>query len=420
MNEIVKNNGVGILKDEINTSDVPIIRSLMVLRKECFGGYMLNPYIPHEMKLDPIRFKIATLCNGEYSLKEIKKNIGDDLAHTKEYIDLMVETTIESFNRCMTVFWRKKKQKRPGQIRFSENDDSSSLTDHRHLSTPMFAIWEITKKCNLRCSHCLSDSGKQFPDELDTRAAKRVIDELEANKIFNLSLSGGEPLMRSDIFELLEYSSRKKIGVELLTNGTLITGETIDRLKNIRLFNVQISIDGIGDTHDNFRCSKGAYKSAVDAIRLLREAGYAVVVSTAVTRQNISQVSELIDMAVNLGVSAYKATRFMPAGRGSKHVAGLELTPMDAKKFDFMLINKKKEVGHKITINSEVIYPWLTNVQENTIAFDVEDTSKIGCTAGNSSLYITSDGKIVPCSFLCNYISDDGRTQALKEIRDIT
>jgi AdoMet-dependent heme synthase len=417
MDEIIEKNCVGLLEKGINNSDVPIIRSFVVLRKEYFGGYIFNPYIPPEIKLDHIRFKVATLCDGKHSLREIKKSIANNLTHSEKYIDLLAESTIKSFNKCLAVFWRKEKLESAQDFELLEND-GSALIDNRQLSAPIFAIWEITGKCNLRCKHCLSNSGKRYPDELNTQEAKRLIDALESAKVFNISFSGGEPLIRPDIFELLEYSSRKKIGIELLTNGTLITKETIDRLKNINLFNVQISIDGIGNTHDNFRGVKGSYKRAVEAIKLLRDAGYAVVISSAVTKQNVLQIPEIIDMAVNLGVSAYKTTLFMPAGRGKNNVAGLELTPMDAKRFAFMLMNKKKEVGDKIIINNEVLYPWLTGIAEDSSSSGVEDASRIGCTAGNSSLYITPDGKIAPCPFLRAFIAGDIRTEELKEIWD--
>lgn len=417
MNELGEKHPSGLFEKERNESNVPIIHSFMVLRKEYFGGYVFNPYIPPEIRLDHIRFKIATLCDGKHTLGEIKKIIRNDLTHTRAYIDLLVDGTINSFNKCFAAYWRKEKLKRPRCFGHIE-DDGSNIRGNRQLSAPIFVIWEITGRCNLRCKHCLSDSGKLFPDELSTQEAKKLIDALEMMKVFNISFSGGEPLIRPDIFELLEYSSQKKIGIELLTNGTLITKEIIDRFENINLFNVQISIDGIGKTHDNFRGINGSYERAVKAIKLLRDANYEVVISSAVTKQNISQVPEMIDIAVDLGASAYKTTLFMPAGRGKSNVDGLVLTPEDAKKFAFMLIDKKKEVGDKIIINNEVIYPWLTGIAENSDLFGIEDSSRIGCTAGNSSLYIVPDGKIAPCPFLREFEAGDIRKENLKEIWD--
>jgi radical SAM protein with 4Fe4S-binding SPASM domain len=320
-------------------------------------------------------------------------------------------------SKSFSIYWREEKLGSPQHFGHIE-DCSSNMKGERQLSAPIFVIWEVTGRCNLRCKHCLSDSGKAHPDELSTQESKNLIDTLETMKVFNVSFSGGEPLTRPDIFELLEYSSQKKLSIELLTNGTMITKEVIDRFENINLFNIQVSIDGIGKTHDKFRGVDGSYKRAVKAIKLLKDANYEVVISSAVSKQNMGRISELIDMAIDLGASAYKTTLFMPAGRGKGNEDGLVLTPKDAKDFAFMLIDKKKEVGDKIVINNEVIYPWLTDIADNSDPPETEDNSKIGCTAGNSSLYIVSDGKIAPCPFLREFDAGDIRKENLKEIWD--
>jgi len=417
MNELNEKDPGGLSQKERKESDVPVIHSHMVLRKEYFGGYIFNPYFPPEIRLDHVRFKIATLCDGRHTLGEIKKFMGSDLTHSREYIDLLVNGTVNSLSKCFTTYWREEKLGSPLDFGYIE-DDASNMRGSRQLSAPIFVIWEITGGCNLRCKHCLSDSGRLCPDELSTQEAKNLIDALEMMKVFNISFSGGEPLIRPDIFELLEYSSRKKIGIELLTNGTLITREIIDRFENINLFNVQVSIDGIGKTHDKFRGIDGSYERAVRAIKLLRNANYEVVISSAVTKQNINQVCEMIDIAIDLGASAYKTTLFMPTGRGKGNVNELILTPEDAKEFAFTLIDKKKEVGDKIIINNEVIYPWLTDIAEKSDPLETADSSKIGCTAGNSSLYIVPDGKIAPCPFLREFEAGDTRKENLKEIWD--
>jgi radical SAM protein with 4Fe4S-binding SPASM domain len=417
MNKLSETKSGGLSQKQRKESDIPVIHSHMVLRKEYFGGYIFNPYFPPEIRLDHVRFKIATLCDGIHTLGEIKKVLLSNLSHSREYIDLLVNNTISSFSKSVAIYWRQEKLESPQDFGLTV-DNTSNIRGDRQLSAPIFVIWEVTGRCNLRCKHCLSDSGTPYQDELTTQEAKNLIDAFEAIKVFNISFSGGEPLIRPDIFELLEYSSRKKIGIELLTNGTLITKEVIDRFENINLFNVQISIDGIGTTHDEFRGIDGAYKRAVKATQLLRDADYEVVISSAVTKQNIGQINELIDIAIDLGASAYKTTLFMPAGRGKGNLDRLVLTPEDAKEFAFMLIDKKEEVEDKIVINNEVIYPWLTDIAENPNPPETKDHSKIGCTAGNSSLYIMPDGKIAPCPFLREFEAGDIRKDNLREIWD--
>lgn len=286
------------------------------------------------------------------------------------------------------------------------------------MSAPLFVIWEITSACNLRCEHCLSDAGKADPNELSTQEAKGIIDALSAMKVFNIAFSGGEPLLRPDIFELLEYASEKRIGIDLLTNGGLITEEVIDRLEKTNIFNVQVSVDGIEDTHDSFRGQKGSYKRALNAIDLLLRNKYNVAINSVVTKQNMNEIPKIIDQAVSLGVKGYKTTLFMPAGRGKSNLEKLLLSPQDVKSFTLTMIEKKKEVSDKINIGVETDYPWLSdpNHREGCSKFDEERSSNVGCTAGSTSLYITSDGKIAPCPFLRKIIAGDTRKDLIPQI----
>jgi MoaA/NifB/PqqE/SkfB family radical SAM enzyme len=302
---------------------------------------------------------------------------------------------------------------------FGFSGDSIAKSD-RILSAPLFVIWEITGLCNLRCEHCLSNAGEPLSNELSTQEAMRLIDYLESMKVFNINLSGGEPLMRPDIFELIDYASQKRFSIDLLTNGALITEEVLNRLEDSNIFNVQVSIDGIGETHDRFRGRDGTYQRAIDAIKLLKNANYNVSISSTVTKQNISEIPRIIDMAIDLGISSFKTTLFMPAGRGKGNMDKLVLTRQDVKDFTCMMIEKKKEVGKKIIIASETEYPWLVEGldKKSLELMKLDDSSKIGCTAGSSSLYINPDGKIAPCPFLRHLTAGDLRENNIREIWD--
>jgi sulfatase maturation enzyme AslB (radical SAM superfamily) len=268
---------------ELKDSSVPVIRSLSVLRNEYFGGYLFNPYL-----------------------------IGEDLDHSQEYVNELVKGTLNLLNNNCSVFWREDKLESPREFIF-HTPSTSQVQKKRQLSAPLFVIWEITGACNLRCKHCLSDAGKKAPDELNTQEVKDLIDVLEKMKVFYVNFSGGEPLVRPDIFEILEYASQKKMGIDLLTNGSLITQEVIDRFENTNIFHVQVSLDGIGGNHDDFRGIDGAFERSIEAIRLLRKANYGVSISSAVTKQNIDEIPKIIDLAVELGADLYKTTLFMSA-----------------------------------------------------------------------------------------------------------
>lgn len=385
---------------------------------------MFNPFMPPEIRLDYIKFRVAVLCDGRHTLTEIKDVMENELEHSKEYVNMLVDGAINSFRNLCAVYWREDKLVNARDFGFFKGDNLKVENNswRRQLSAPLFVIWEVTRACNLKCRHCLSDSGERHPDELNTIEAKKLIDYLAAMKVFNINFSGGEPLVRPDMFELLEYASGKNISIDLLTNGFLITKEVINRLESTNIFHVQVSLDGMEKMHDSFRGIKGSYERAVNAIKLLRGADYEVCVSSTVTRENIDEIPEVIDAVVDLGVSSYKTTLFMPAGRGKRNISELVLTPEDVKKFTFMMIEKKKKVGNKISISSETDYPWLAGDKgskecyEGRTSPEVDDSLKIGCTAGNSSFYITPDGKITPCPFLSKFQAGDIRK---KDIRDI-
>lgn len=397
------------------SSNVPILHSYSVLRRERLGGYIFNIFSSAELRLDHPRFRITKLCDGHHDLDEIKQLLAEELDHSEAYVNRLVDKTLELLQQGFHLYWREAK---PDRYRTLDPQgvpgvDSGSKT----LSAPLFVIWEITGGCNLKCRHCLSDSGRVGRNELSTSECKRLIDDLANMKVFHISFSGGEPLIRKDLFELLDYASKKNIGIELLTNGTLVTDKVIRRLQDINLFTVQVSIDGIGPTHDDFRGLPGAYTRAINAVRLFRDAGYEVVISTAVTKQNLDQIPSIIDKAIELGASAYKTTLFMPAGRGADaNTDDLSMTPEATRHFAFELKKKKEQVGRQIVINNEVLYPWLTGVAEPRETFTPEDETPIGCTAGNSSLYITPDGKITPCPFLQQFVAGDIRTQGIDRI----
>lgn len=392
--------------------DVPILHSYSVLRREWFGGYIFNVFVPAELRLDHVRYRIAELCDGRHDQDEIKRLLAGELGHSAAYLSRLVDVTLESLRQEHHLYWRDSKY--CGSRIEAPEKLSIDNASAKRLSAPLFVIWEVTGGCNLKCRHCLSDSGHMGTDELSTSECRNLIDALADMKVFHISFSGGEPLLRKDIFELLEYASEKNIGIELLTNGTLVTRETIRKLRGINLFTVQVSIDGIGSTHDDFRGLPGAYRQSLDAIRLFRDAYYEVVVSTAVTRRNIDQIPAIIDKSIELGASAYKTTLFMPAGRSAMgSVEDLLMTPEETRRFAHVLEQKKEEVGDQIAVNNEVLYPWLSTVADPMDTFVAEDATLVGCTAANSSLYITPEGKVTPCPFLRDCVAGDVRAQGI-------
>ena len=181
-------------------------------------------------------------------------------------------------------------------------------------------IWNLTRRCNLQCRHCYTvSSDHAFPGELTQGQAMAVLEDLGGFDIPALILSGGEPLMRMDLFEIAERARQMKLYLALSTNGTAIEGETADRVADIGFDYVGISIDGIGATNDWFRGKDGAYDAALAGVRACKARGVKVGLRFTITEQNASQLPELLALAEGEGVDKFYLSHLVYAGRGDKH-----------------------------------------------------------------------------------------------------
>lgn len=185
------------------------------------------------------------------------------------------------------------------------------------LDAPICLTWELTYACNLSCTHCLSSSGRRDPRELTTDEAKAVIDELEAMQVFYVNIGGGEPTVRPDFWELLDYATAHHVGVKFSTNGVRITPEAARQLAGNDYVDVQISLDGAtAEVNDAVR-GAGSYTTALRAMENLADAGMKdFKLSMVCTRHNIAQMDDFKEIADRYGAQL-RLTRLRPSGRGA-------------------------------------------------------------------------------------------------------
>ena len=185
------------------------------------------------------------------------------------------------------------------------------------LDAPICLTWELTYACNLECAHCLSSSGRRDPDELSTDEAKAVIDELQRMQVFYVNIGGGEPTIRPDFWELVEYATAHQVGVKFSTNGAKIDAARAAWLAASDYVDVQISLDGAtAEVNDRVR-GPGSYDMAIRALGSLRDAGFAdAKISVVCTRENIGQLDEFKAIADEYGATL-RLTRLRPSGRGA-------------------------------------------------------------------------------------------------------
>ncbi|GAB2660414.1 mycofactocin radical SAM maturase [Gordonia jinhuaensis] len=187
----------------------------------------------------------------------------------------------------------------------------------RGLDAPICLTWELTYACNLACVHCLSSSGKRDPRELNTDQCKAIIHELQRMQVFYVNIGGGEPTVRPDFWELVDYATDHQVGVKFSTNGLRIDEKVARRLAASDYVDVQISLDGAtAEVNDAVR-GPGSFDMAVRALRNLAEAGFRdAKISVVVTRHNVSQLDEFKALADEFGATL-RITRLRPSGRGA-------------------------------------------------------------------------------------------------------
>lgn len=280
----------------------------------------------------------------------------------------------------------------------------------RGLDAPICLTWELTYACNLSCVHCLSSSGKRDPRELSTRQCMDIIDELERMQVFYVNIGGGEPTVRPDFWELVDYATSHKVGVKFSTNGVRITPEVAGRLAASDYVDVQISLDGAtAEVNDAVR-GTGSYAMALRALSNLAEAGFKdAKISVVVTRHNVDQLDEFAALAARYGATL-RITRLRPSGRG-------------ADVWDQL---------HPTAAQQQRLYNWLVDNGERVLTgdsfFHLAPLGQSGalaglnmCGAGRVVCLIDPIGDVYACPFAIhdrflagNILSDGGFAQVWK------
>jgi mycofactocin radical SAM maturase len=269
------------------------------------------------------------------------------------------------------------------------------------LDSPICLTWELTYACNLACVHCLSSSGRRDPRELSTAECKAVIHELEQMQVFYVNVGGGEPTVRPDFWELVDYATAHHVGVKFSTNGVKITSEAAARLAGSDYVDVQISLDGATPEVNDAVRGPGSYATALRAMQNLADAGFpGFKISVVVTRHNVSQLGDFKAIANRFGAQL-RITRLRPSGRGADTWDELHPTAMQQRE----------------------LYEWLLDHGENVLTGDsffhlAGYGQKLPglnlCGAGRVVCLIDPVGDVYACpfaihdSFLAGNVRNDG------------
>jgi radical SAM protein with 4Fe4S-binding SPASM domain len=250
---------------------------------------------------------------------------------------------------------------------------------------PLSVVWNYTKKCNLKCSHCFSDSyfNQKSKNELTTEEAKRVIDILAANDVVTVNFCGGEPLTREDLFEVIKYTYEKGIYPSISTNATLLTKDICRKLYDSGINSVSISLDSLSPKkHDNLRNTPGALDMAIDGINNAVEFGKFkdLIINTTLADFNFEEIPYIYEYVKNLGITRYYISRILPVGRGKDYI-------------DHDVSHEKKRTVMKFMSDK-----FIENIQNN---YPLEVLGR-GMPYYSRECYNSSEGKYYP---LCEIIT---------------
>jgi radical SAM protein with 4Fe4S-binding SPASM domain len=287
------------------------------------------------------------------------------------------------------------------------------------LYAPFLIVWDFTHKCNLQCKHCYSNSGTIREEELTTKEAISIVDKIADSGVTALAFSGGEPLTRKDFFEVVRHAAYRGLYVSVATNGTLLTKENVQKLKQAGVNYLDISIDGASaKTHDEFRGVPGAFDKAMAGLKNCVEADLCVCIATTATKNNLEEMPAIIDLAEEIGAERFTNFNFVPAGRGKSHY-DQDLSPQEREKLMRYLLARMSK-GCKTTILTTA--PQLARVGlqcqgssgtgEVTMSMAHMQTVKVtkkavpladfigGCGAGRLYCSLSPQGDVHPCVFL--------------------
>jgi len=252
------------------------------------------------------------------------------------------------------------------------------------LSAPLKISMNITKRCNLRCKQCFSDSGELRSKELTTTEIYKLFDDMNKNGTFYICIGGGEPFTRKDLFEILEYGNEKDLAISIVSNGLLLTKEIINKLNNLNLDYLWISFEGLKENHENLR-GIGTFEKTLEKLQLLNKYYKGkTALRMSINKNNIGDIDGLIEIAEKYDIDLIRFTPLLSFGRAKDK----NLVINQEQYIEFL---KKMKNIHSDTIN--IVYP---NMPHNKIWVG---SNGFGCHCGKEAIWIDELGKVSPCIF---------------------
>ncbi len=270
---------------------------------------------------------------------------------------------------------------------------------------PRLIAWEVTRSCNLKCLHCRADAhNEHYEKEFTTQECFKLIDNVAsfANPI--IILTGGEPMMRSDIYDIIEYGTNKGLRMVMAPCGMLVTEESSRKMLKSGIKRISLSIDGADKkSHDTFRGVRGAFDTVINAAKNAKNSGLEFQINTTITKHNYKEIDKILDLAIELGAVSFHPFLLVPTGRAKK-LKNMEISPGEYEEILLWIYNKRESTPLSIkptcAPHYHRIFRQMEKKKESTaVSHGLESMTK-GCMGGQSFAFISHRGIVQICGFL--------------------
>ena len=295
------------------------------------------------------------------------------------------------------------------KMRGADGKVPANMLQFSGINRPL-VVWNVTNRCNLRCKHCyISAEDKSYKDELTTAEAEEFITDLAEMRAPVLLFSGGEPLIRPDLFHLSRFATDKGLRVVLSTNGTLITPEMAKSIKESGMKYVGVSFDGLQDTHDEFRCKPGTFDSAIEGVRNCKKLGIKTGVRFTVNKFNKDDLPGVIDLLESEGIPRFCMYHLVYSGRG-REMVDMDTTIEEKREIIEFLVDRTIELYEKgvevelLTVDNHADGAYIYNYLMETNPERADEVMQLlqmhgGCSAGTKFSNVDPLGYVHPCQF---------------------
>jgi len=282
--------------------------------------------------------------------------------------------------------------------------------------------WEVTRSCNFSCIHCRASAEHgPYENELTTDECFKVLDDIASFSNPIIIFTGGEPLLRPDIFDVVRYGSDLGLRCVMATNGSLIDERTVQKLLDVGIQRISLSLDGATrETHDTFRQVDGSFDSVIGAAKIAESVGLPFQINSTITKLNLTELPAMLDRAVELGAVAYHMFLLVPTGRG-KQLEDQEIPPADYERTLNWFYDQRETVSIQLKATCAPHYHRIIRQRAEREGKEVDfrtyglDAVTRGCLGGIAFCFISHTGRLSPCGYLeldCGNVRVEGFKEA--------